>query len=58
METNDYDYPEYLISSITLDSRFPLLKINDIGIRGNKYNYTMYLYVEDGNASEPIVKVV
>ena len=58
METNDYDYPEYLISSITLDSRFPLLKINDIGIRGNKYNYTMYLYDEDGNTSEPIVKVV
>ena len=58
METNDYDYPEYLVSSITLDSRFPLLKINDIGIRGNKYNYTMYLYDEDENISEPIVKVV
>ncbi len=58
METNDYDYPTYLVSSITLDSRFPNLKINDTGVRGNKYNYTMYLYDKYKKISKAIVSVV
>lgn len=58
METNDYDFPEYMVSAITLDSTFPLIKVNDTCIKGNKYNYTMYLYDKDKNISEPIVKVV
>ncbi len=58
MEANDYDYPTYLVSSITLDSRFPNLKINDTGIRGNKYNYTMYLYDKYKKISKAIVSVV
>lgn len=58
MEENDYDYPTYLVSSITLDSRFPNLKVNDIGIRGNKYNYTMYLYDKYKKISKAIVSVV
>lgn len=58
MQTNDYDYPTYLVSSITLNSRFPNLKINDTGIRGNKYNYTMYLYDKYKKISKAIVSVV
>lgn len=56
--TNDYDYPTYVVSSITLNSRFPNLKINDTGIRGNKYNYTMYLYDKYKKISKAIVSVV
>lgn len=56
--TNDYDYPTYLVSSITLNSRFPNLKINDTGIRGNKYNYTVYLYDKYKKISKAIVSVV
>lgn len=58
IETNDYDYPTYLVSSITLNSRFPNLKINDTGIRGNKYNYTVYLYDKYKKISKAIVSVV
>lgn len=57
-QTNDYDYPAYLVSSITLNSRFPNLKINDAGIRGNKYNYTVYLYDKYKKISKAIVSVV
>ena len=58
IQTNDYDYPAYLVSSITLNSRFPSLKINDVGIRGNKYNYTVYLYDKYKKISKAIVSVV
>lgn len=58
IQTNDYDYPAYLVSSITLNSRFPNLKINDVGIRGNKYNYTVYLYDKYKKISKAIVSVV
>jgi hypothetical protein len=46
--------PDYVVSSITLDSRFPILNIKDHCIYGNKYNYTVYLYDETGSISAPI----
>ena len=58
IQTNDYDYPTYLVSSITLNSRFTNLKINDVGILGNKYNYTVYLYDKYKKISKAIVSVV
>ena len=58
IQTNDYDNPTYLVSSITLNSRFPNLKINDTGIRGNKYNYTVYLYDKYKKISKAIVSVI
>lgn len=46
--------PENVVSSITLDSRFPILNIKDGCIYGNKYNYTIYLYDETGAVSKPV----
>ena len=58
--TNDYDepVPSYIISAVTLDSRFPLLVTKDNCIYGNKYNYTVYLYDELGKTSDPISVVL
>lgn len=54
--TNDYDepVPNYIISAVTLDSRFPVLNTKDSCIYGNEYNYTAYLYDELGKISDPI----
>lgn len=54
--TNDYDepVPNYIVSAVTLDSRFPVLNTKDNCIYGNKYNYTVYLYDELGKTSDPI----
>lgn len=46
------------ISIVTLDSRFPILSIKDNCIYSNKYNYTVYLFDEIGNISEPISVVM
>lgn len=48
---------EHLISVIALDSRYPILTIKDNCLYSNRYNYTVYLYDEKGNVSEPIVIV-
>lgn len=55
---NKVEIPDYLVTSVTLDSRFPLLKIKDGCIYGNKYNYTIYLFDEFGKTSEPITVVL
>lgn len=57
-ESNDNDFKDKPISSITLDSRFPLLDIKDSCVYSNIYNYTVYLYDEIGKISEPIVAVM
>lgn len=46
------------VSIVTLDSRFPLFSIKDNCIYSNKYNYTIYLFDEIGNISEPISVVL
>lgn len=57
-ETNNPDFSTELVSSVTLDSRFPLFSIKDSCIFTNKYNYTVYLYDETGKVSKPITIVV
>ena len=58
--TNDYDepVPHYIVSAVTLDSRFPMLITKDDCIFGNRYNYTVYLYDELGKTSDPISVVL
>jgi hypothetical protein len=51
---NKTEIPNYLVTSVTLDSRFPMLKIKDGCLYGNKYNYTVYLFDEFGRTSDPI----
>lgn len=57
--TNDAggNIPNNEVTSVTLDSRFPLLTIKDQCLYGNKYNYTVYIYDEIGEVSEPISAV-
>lgn len=54
----DGDVSNQVISAVTLDSKYPLLKVKDDCIYGNKYNYTIYLYDELGKVSEPITVVL
>ena len=60
--TNDYETNSQVnlsdVSIVTLDSRFPLFSIKDNCIYSNKYNYTIYLFDEIGNISEPISVVL
>ncbi|MFL8711097.1 hypothetical protein Q3304_10030 [Clostridioides sp. GD02377] len=46
------------IEMVVLNSRYPLLSIKDYCFYSNKYNYTIYLYDEKGNISDPIVAVL
>lgn len=55
---NKIEIPSYLVTAVTLDSRFPLLKIKDGCIYGNKYNYTIYMFDEYGKMSDPITVVL
>lgn len=57
-ETNNIDFPEHVVSSVTTNSRFPILNIKDSCIYSNVYNYTVYLFDETGKISEPIVAVI
>lgn len=57
-ETNNVITYKDLTSSVTLDSRFPIFSIKDNCIYSNKYNYTVYLFDETGNMSEPVSIVV
>ncbi len=55
---NKTEIPNYLVTAVTLDSRFPMLKIKDGCLYGNKYNYTVYLFDEFGRTSDPITIVL
>lgn len=55
---NKIEIPTYVVTSVTLDSRYPILNINDSCIYGNKYNYTIYIYDETGAVSKPVVNVL
>lgn len=55
---NKIPIPNYVVTSVTLDSRYPILNINDSCISGNKYNYTVYIYDETGAVSKPVVNVL
>ncbi len=55
---NKTEIPSYLVTSVTLDSRFPMLKVKDGCLYGNKYNYTVYLFDEYNRISDPISVVL
>lgn len=46
------------VEIVVLNSRYPLLSIKDYCLYSNKYNYTIYLYDEKGNISDPVVAVL
>lgn len=46
------------VELVVLNSRYPLLSIKDYCLYSNKYNYTVYLYDEKGNISDPVVAVL
>ncbi|MGO0905003.1 hypothetical protein ACTPC6_04435 [Clostridioides difficile] len=46
------------VEIVVLNSRYPLLSIKDYCLYSNKYNYTVYLYDEKGNISDPVVAVL
>lgn len=57
-ETNNFITYKDLTSSVTLDSRFPIISIKDECLHSNRYNYTVYLFDETGKISDPVTTVI